>query len=320
MAWTAPRTWVANEIVTASELNVHVRDNTLFLYDKQPNTICDGRITLATGVPVPTSDQTAKTTVYFTPYNGNRVALYTGSAWEVRTFSELSLALGADAANKPYDLFGFINVSDALGIERLAWTSDTARATALATQNGVLVKSGDATRRYLGTYRTTGSAGQCEDSDARRLVWNYCNRVHRRLQKADATTSWNYTTATWRQANGAAANQIDLVVGFQEDSIDVRFLGHGLNTSGGGVTAGIGIGEDSTTAVTDNATGFMYFVTANNVEARTAYLLKQPTVGYHYYAMLEQSAATGTTTWYGTNGSAVGTSNSNSKIFALWRC
>ncbi len=27
MAWTAPRTWVAGEVVTAALLNTHVRDN-----------------------------------------------------------------------------------------------------------------------------------------------------------------------------------------------------------------------------------------------------------------------------------------------------
>jgi hypothetical protein len=31
MAWTAPRTWVASELVTASLLNTHVRDNALHL-------------------------------------------------------------------------------------------------------------------------------------------------------------------------------------------------------------------------------------------------------------------------------------------------
>lgn len=31
MAWTAPRTWVTGEIVTAAMLNVHVRDNTIDL-------------------------------------------------------------------------------------------------------------------------------------------------------------------------------------------------------------------------------------------------------------------------------------------------
>jgi hypothetical protein len=29
MAWTAPRTWVTDEVVSASQLNTHVRDNLL---------------------------------------------------------------------------------------------------------------------------------------------------------------------------------------------------------------------------------------------------------------------------------------------------
>jgi len=33
VAWTAPRTWVAGEVVTAAELNTHVRDNLTFLHD-----------------------------------------------------------------------------------------------------------------------------------------------------------------------------------------------------------------------------------------------------------------------------------------------
>ena len=31
MAWTAPRTWVAAELVTSSQFNAHIRDNALFL-------------------------------------------------------------------------------------------------------------------------------------------------------------------------------------------------------------------------------------------------------------------------------------------------
>jgi hypothetical protein len=31
MAWTAPRTWVTSEVVTAAQLNTHLRDNELWL-------------------------------------------------------------------------------------------------------------------------------------------------------------------------------------------------------------------------------------------------------------------------------------------------
>jgi hypothetical protein len=36
MAWTTPRTWVTNEVVTASLLNTHVRDNLAYLFDERP--------------------------------------------------------------------------------------------------------------------------------------------------------------------------------------------------------------------------------------------------------------------------------------------
>lgn len=33
MTWTNPKTWVANTVLPASELNTYVRDNTNYLYD-----------------------------------------------------------------------------------------------------------------------------------------------------------------------------------------------------------------------------------------------------------------------------------------------
>lgn len=58
----------------------------------------NGRLTLETGVPISATDQTAKTTVYFTPYKGNQINLWDGSAWTLYTFTETSLALGTITA------------------------------------------------------------------------------------------------------------------------------------------------------------------------------------------------------------------------------
>ena len=44
MAWTAPRTWVTNEIVTAAQMNAHVRDNTRFLKGLDGNITLEDRI------------------------------------------------------------------------------------------------------------------------------------------------------------------------------------------------------------------------------------------------------------------------------------
>ena len=134
-----------------------------------------GRLTLASGVPLSFDDQTGKTTLYYTPYNGNVILLYVAGAWKFKTFAELSLSLSGYVADKNYDIWMYDN-SGTPTLESTVWTNDTTRATALAYQDGILVKSGDPTRRYLGTIRITGTTGQCEDSNLRRFVWNMYNR------------------------------------------------------------------------------------------------------------------------------------------------
>jgi len=48
------------------------------------NAICQLRLTLTNGTPVTTADVTAATAVYVNPYAGDRIALYSGSEWNVR--------------------------------------------------------------------------------------------------------------------------------------------------------------------------------------------------------------------------------------------
>lgn len=49
MSWTAPRTWVAGEVVTAAIMNTHVRDNELALYPARVQVYNAGTATIATG-------------------------------------------------------------------------------------------------------------------------------------------------------------------------------------------------------------------------------------------------------------------------------
>lgn len=49
-----------------------------------------GRLTLESGVPVSSTDQTGKATVLYTPYLGNLVPIYNGSQFEGKPISELS--------------------------------------------------------------------------------------------------------------------------------------------------------------------------------------------------------------------------------------
>lgn len=279
--------------------------------------IVEGRLSLTTAVPVTIADVTAATTIYFTPYRGNRIALFDGTNWTIRSFSELSIAVPATTVQM-YDVFVYDNAGVST-LELLAWTNDTTRATALVAQDGVLSKTGVLTRRYVGSVRTAGVSGQTEDSFAKRYVWNYYNRVPRLLKAAlETANSWGYTTATWRQANANTANQLECVVGVAEVVVEVRVLAVGNNSTGDGtVDFYAGIGEDSTSAlaalvINDNGPK----ITGGNTQAvmKQAWLTKYPAVGRHFYAWLEYSEASGTTTWYGDDGGALAQTGISGRI------
>lgn len=348
------------------------------------NHLCQGRLTLTTGTPVTTADVQNATNVFFSPYGGNRISLYDGiDTWNVRTFSELTLALGTLVNAQGYDVFAYDNAG-VVAVEMAEWanavvtmtiaaptvitwtahgmttgqsvtltstgalptgiTANTqywittvdansfkistspanvaagtfiagtvsqsgvhtahqpqARATALALQDGVLSKSGALTRRYLGSFLTTATT-TTEDSAAKRFVWNYYLRKLRPLRVIETSNTWAYSTATLRQANGSAANQLAIFVGVAEVMIEaaVQALASN-NTAATAVT--VAIGEDSTTtALAGSLMGSFTVAVINANVAPVASLRTSPSIGYHAYVWLEYSAGGGTSTWYGDNG------------------
>lgn len=259
----------------------------------------DFRLSLTTAVPVTTADVTAAGTLYCVPYIGNSISLYDGTSWNIRTSAEFNLSLTL-TSGKPYDIWCYDNSGTAT-LEVLVWTNDTTRATALAYQNGILVKSGDATRRYLGTLYSSGS-NTTEDSIAKRYLWNYYHRVPRFMKVIEATNTWTYTTATFRQANAATANQLDYVQGVSEDPLFAEVMVSALN---GGATASaqmaVGVGVDSTT--TNSATLFPKITNASTAHTLiSAKYYGYPGVGRHTLVWLEYSTASNTTTWAGDDG------------------
>jgi len=263
---------------------------------------CDGRLTLTTGLPVTTTDVTAAGTVYFTPYKGNRIALYSGTSWLLFTFTELSISLASGfTIDKNYDVFAYNNAGT-VALETVVWTNDTTRATALAYQDGVLCKSGTLTRRYIGTFRTTTGTAT-EDSLAKRFVWNNQNRVLRPMQVVDATASWNYTTLTWRQARATATNQLDYVCGVAEDMVTAECTATAANSSAS-VYAGTAIGVDSTSSPSGIHPRLGMPSNGQN-HSGSAHYRGIPGVGRHYLAWLEIAQATGTCTFIGTSAEIV---------------
>lgn len=263
-----------------------------------PPATCQGRLTLTTAVPVTTSDVTAATTLYFTPYIGNLIGTYSGSAWSTGTFTEKSISLSGLTANLPYDVF---IVDSTYALELVAWSTATARATALTLQDGIEVKTGALTRRYLGTILITSTTGQCSDSLLFRGVWNRYNQLERELLVTDATDTWNYATATWRSWNNSTSNRVNFVIGISENIM--HFDAYGASNQGTGHKGYMGIGLDSTSANSGRVTTQAYLSTSGqNTNSFIGALYKgYPGIGAHYLQLLEY-AGIGTVTFIGDDG------------------
>lgn len=357
--------------------------------------ICNGRLTLTSGTPVTTSDVTAATTVYWTPYCGSKVALYDGTRWKLYAFTERSLSIPS-AVFRLYDVYLYdssgtltleatawdsggqtsagitggtnaapvvitsnshgLSVGDLVGINSMggltspngkiwyvsavstntftlegavgnaAYTSGgtwykvpTTRTTALTSQDGVYVKSGNSTRRYLGTLMTTSASGQSEDSKSRRLLWNRSNRVGRALLAVDRTDIWTYTTGAYRAANAntdAGVGQCQIVRGLNEDIVTFSNEVTAYHSTGG-VNAAVGIGRNRTTvnsACVYNLGG----LAVANVSAHTLAVYSEATeIGYSFLQRIEYAnASSGVMTWTGDAGTPFHLSGAYGAVFA----
>lgn len=292
-----------------------------------------GRLTLTTATPVMSSEAANQTTIYYTPYVGDRIPLYNGTEWENKLFTELSIAMAASAnwaANKNFDLF----VANDAGTLRLvtgpAWSSDTARGTGAGTtelerKNGLWTNKVSMTGRYgasstmtvdanegtyVGTMRTTGSAGTTTwelggdgagGNPGFLYVWNAYNRVAVAVENHDSTDTWTYNTATWRQWNNSNSNRVSFVIGLAgEEAVSATFCAGGSQTSGGAAgtaTQYICVGYDATNAI-DGISSF-YAVSDSVASSNTHYPVLAaknevvPGIGYHYMAALEYGTVAG---------------------------
>lgn len=274
------------------------------------NNACQGRLSLSSSDPLAGvgSDVTAQTNVHFVPYLGNRIALYTGSEWQLNTFTATTLSLSGAAADTNWDIFGFLSGGN-LTLERIAWTNATTRATALVLVDGVWCKTGETTKRYLGTIRTTSVSGQCEDSVKRRFVYNAQNQIGKKLLVRDPST-WTYNSATPRPLNNSTANRIEVVIGLQQNALDLKIFGSAGSGLNGGVDAFLGIGINSTTTGTSEWSGNL----AYGSEALTAQLLGTglvwlPVIGYTFFQAIEASIQSNACEFIGGNIALTGVLN-----------
>jgi hypothetical protein len=261
--------------------------------------VCNGRLTLTTATPITTGNVTGATTVYFTPFNGNKIALYSGSIWQLVAFTEKSVSVPATTTT-PFDIFAYNN-SGTLTLETVNWTNDTTRATALVAQDGVLSKTGAVTRRYLGTARTTSVSGQTEDSASRRLLWNMCNRSTRSILAQSATASWTISNG-WGLANGdstVGVTRVEFVLGQQVEPLRLVIYIPGVADAAAPLFAAVIIGVNTVSDISSDLYGFNTAVGgggAQSIYRGTA------SIGFNYAQWLEYTDSgppLGTRLWYG---------------------
>lgn len=298
--------------------------------DKAPMTP-QGRLTLVTATPVMTTEQAAKQTIYYTPYVGDAIPLYDGSAWANTAFTELSIAMAGSAnwaANSNYDLYVYNDEGTLRLVTGAAWTSDTARNESLTMLNGILTNNATMTGRYgasstvsiaanratyVGTMRTTASTGtttweiggNAAGGDPGFLyLWNAYNRIDVQVTVRDSTDSWTWGTTSFHSANASASNRITFVIGLSEDCFSADYTAAQLAPSGSSSLTAIGL---------DSPTTPIHPIAFNNSSTLAASYITHntfcPGIGMHYVQALEYAGAA-SATFYGD----VGGSNSLSGL------
>jgi hypothetical protein len=298
-----------------------------------------GRLTLQTATPVMTTTQAAKTTIYYTPYQGNLVPLYNGSLFVMTPFSELSVAT-TDTANSPAAI-GASKINDWFvwdsggGVLRLVhgpdWTNDTTRSagTALVMVNGiwlnaVAITNGPAIQRgtYVGTTRSNASSqldwivGSATAGGGWTSlgVWNCYNRINVQMQVIDTTATWTYAINAYRAKNNSNNNRVSFISGLQEDSWRAEVAGLMTNAASG--FGYIAVGYDSLTVP---AAGFggVTQITSATVHVTNAFMTSS--LGWHFVQAIEASPSAVTITFYGISGP--GTPGALGSWFEFnWRC
>lgn len=318
-------TWIQNNLLPAASASA-ARTALGALGPGDAITLPSGRLTLTSGAPVMTSNVGSSATVYYTPYDGNLVPIYNGTAFVLTAFTELSNVLAnssagkagpaAGAASKNYDLFAWSDSGTVRLTRGAAWNSDTARSATtendLQRINGIPVNLNAITNgpaagvgTYVGSIRTDSGGATVTwntggvDTPAVLNVWNCYNRRRVAGLASVSTDTWNYTTNTIRAANGANTMRASSVTGLQEDffraQYSQRVVGAGING------ALIGIGLDSTTTLSGRV-AYIATEAGGNTALPVHASLESQLLGFHFMQACERGDSAVAATFAGDGG------------------
>lgn len=217
-----------------------------------------GRLTLETAVPVSSSDQTGKATIYYTPFVGGFIPVYDGTSFKALSFSELSNDTAASATNNagaaaagPYQIQDCFVWNNA-GTNRLTrgpkWTASATATMTLATPcvvtwtahglwDGATVRFTTTGALYTGLAANTDYFVTKIDANTFKLSTTLANQVAGTFIATSGTqsgvhTAFNYTSV---RGTGAATTELQLLNGIYVNKYNI--------TNGPAATKGTYVGS-----------------------------------------------------------------------------
>lgn len=196
----------------------------------EPVSVAEGRLSPATGNPTGTS--ASFTTIYYTLYTGNKIALYDGTRWKNHTFAEASVAVPSTLF-RMFDVFGYDN-SGTFTLETANWSQTTGTITDATNASPIVITS---TAHGLSNGNLVGIAGIGGNTAANGYVWQVANVAANTFELLGSTGNGAYTTGgTWYKITGSTSSNLTTQNGVYVKSGETnkRYLGIGMTigTSG----------------------------------------------------------------------------------------
>lgn len=267
----------------------------LSLQTDTPLFIPGGRITNSSSDPVGESDNIG--TVRYVPFSSNLVPLWDSaiSQWVYRTFpltDGLPTAVGSlTPLSRPHDFCLYLNNGN-LALTTRAWSSNTNRGLELD-RNGIVYSlnlgTGNlAKATYIATAYMEGSAnsGKTNTTETMRNLYNAYNQVPKILLRKETTSSWTYSTPSWRSLNNSTANRVTLLDGIGNGIVDLSIQAR-VQSLVPGVFARISLGLNSTASPSNGYAAIGAGDAAGVNQSITHRTRRVPGIGYRYVQALE---------------------------------
>ena len=249
ITFAAAHGWATGTIVTPGATGGGLTQDTLY-YARNRSSTTISLHTTAAGAIADTASITTyldpsgiqHSTLVATPCRGNNVSLFDGTSWQPhKLLADVTIDLSGLGLSSATLYYVYIYSSNG------TLTLDVS-TTAYVVQNGVRVKNGVTTRRFIGWIYTV-STTMTEDSLINRYVINYYNRIDSPLFTCPAyndnnsPTTYTTTSTTYVECNAGTNNKLNFISN-SEDSISYLFQAFGYNATV--TTAFNGVSADTT--------------------------------------------------------------------------